>query len=690
MTQPYNASASSVPGVGEAATLVAGRAFCLSHPDGQIRPEAPTDGFYFADTRFLTRLEVSVDGHSMEPLTHTVIDPHSAVFVTRLQDGLGRQLLLIRRRFVGNGLREDLEIVNPTHDPIHIDLGVDVAADFAHIFSVKAGSPVSAEGIRTTVTANGMSFVTDQPRRSVAVEINPDHFTVDPRGRIHLALEIGGQQHQTVCLQARVGLDGDSLEPAYRCGEPVAAGVPARRLEKWRVRSPDIVTSNPIVQRVFSQSLEDLAALRIFDPAHPERAVVAAGAPWFMTLFGRDSLLTAWMALPFAPELAAGVLLTLAEMQGDRDDPETDQSPGKILHEIRHRDGAGTGWREGDIYYGTVDATPLFVMLVAEAKRWGALSDEQIEYLRPAVTKAVAWMEGPGDLDGDGYLEYARRSTNGLANQGWKDSWDGINFSDGSLPQGPLALAEVQGYAYAAFIGAAELAADNGDTDESSRLIARAERLKQSFNKDFWLKERGWIAVGLDGAKRPIDALASNLGHCLWTGIVDDRSAASATVLAAPDMFSGWGVRTLATSMGAYDPISYHNGSVWPHDTAIAVAGLARWRHTSDASAIGFSLFEAGMATGGRLPELFSGIDRETVPTPVSYPSACAPQAWASASPLLVLRALLGLEADNGRLIAGDEAPSWLVDTALSGLRVGDRLFDVTIDRSGEITIADR
>jgi glycogen debranching enzyme len=363
-----------------------------------------------------------------------------------------------------------------------------------------------------------------------------------------------------------------------------------------------------------------------------------------MALFGRDSLITSWMTLPVDPAIAAGTLRALARQQGTEVVDETDEEPGKIFHELRFRlEGPPTD-AAASAYFGSIDSTPLFVMLLGEARRWG-LGLETVKELLPHADRAIAWIEQYGDRDGDGFIEYQRRSEDGFPNQGWKDSPDGVTFADGSQPKLPIALCEVQGYAYAAYAARFALARELGDESEAARCAKRASELRRKFNESFWIADREYFALGLDGEKRQIDALASNIGHLLWTGIVDEEKAAAvARHLVGPELFSGWGVRTLGASMGAFNPMSYHNGSVWPHDTAIAVAGLMRYGFVDEAHRIIGGMLDALHSFHGRLPELFSGFSREEFAEPVAYPSACAPQAWASAALFSVLRTILRLD----------------------------------------------
>jgi glycogen debranching enzyme len=368
-----------------------------------------------------------------------------------------------------------------------------------------------------------------------------------------------------------------------------------------------------------------------------------------MALFGRDSLITAYMALPFQPHLAATTLEALSELQATERDDFRDADPGKILHEVRRGWQATLGETPHAAYYGSHDSTPLFLILLDEYERWTG-DRELVRRLEPAARAALDWIEGPGDPDGDGYLEYETRSPKGLRNQGWKDSWNAILFADGRLAEPPIATCEIQGYAYDARRRAARLARLCwGDDALAERLEHDAEALRERFDRDFWLSERGHYAVALDRDKRPVDALTSNIGHLLWSGIVPEQRAHSLRDrLMAPDMFSGWGIRTMSSLDAGYNPIEYHDGTVWPHDAAIVAEGLRRYGFREDASRLAWALFEAAEEFDYRLPEVFAGFDRASTTMAVEYPTASRPQAWAAAAPLLAIRTLLGLDAADG------------------------------------------
>jgi len=455
---------------------------------------------------------------------------------------------------------------------------------------------------------------------------------------------------------------------------------------------PKLETDHCGLATALRVSVRDLGALRIFDPSDPGHPTVAAGAPWFMALFGRDSLISSYLTLLYDQTLALGTLRMLARHQGERFDERAEEQPGRILHESRFAAGLQDALGGRSAYYGTADATPLFVLLLGELARWGVPFDD-LTPLVPHADRALDWIRLYGDTDGDGFVEYARMSELGLTNQGWKDSGNGVNFADGRLPAAPIALAEVQAYVYAAYLARAALADRLDDPGTAKACRTDAERLRASFNDAFWLPDRGYYAIALDHDKRPVDGLASNMGHCLWTGIVAEERAASVIGhLMSPEMFTGWGIRTLASTMRRYNPMSYHNGSVWPHDNALIVGGLARYGFVAEAQRVCLGLLDAADAFGGRLPELFGGFAREDFPEPVPYPTSCSPQAWAAAAPIHLLRVMLGLQPDVPAgvvAIAPCLAPQ-LGDVRLRDLPLGDHRFglqarerDFSVDASG-------
>ncbi len=674
-------------------TLVQGSSFCISDRSGDIRSTS-AQGLFFRDTRFLSRLELIVNDARPEPLAAQSTTPFSATFVLRTQPR-GRvadsSLMVFRYRYVGRGMREDIVVHNHGEEAAYCSVEMGFGADFANLFRVKEGS-VQPEGeVRLTASSSELLFdfhkgpfhhATAQKGLRIS---SSAPATVIMLSTLRFEMVVPARSSWQTCLELAPIIEGEEIEPRYRCGEPVEDATPKRRLDQWRSVVPSVDTDYPGLKAVVARSAEDLGALRIFDPDHPERTVVAAGAPWFMTLFGRDSLLTSWMALLVDPDLAKGVLQTLARFQGTKVDPRQDEEPGRILHEMRFGDAAGLSLGGGEVYYGSADSTPLFVMMLGELRRWG-LEAHVVDSLMPAADKAMAWIEEYGDRDGDGYVEYRRGSDRGLANQGWKDSWDAIRFADGRLARPPIALCEVQGYTYGAYVARAHFADEAGDELTAARFRAKAVELKDNFNRDFWLPDKGWYALALDADKQPADALASNMGHCLWTGIVDEEHAPQvAERLLSPELFSGWGIRTLATNMVGYNPVSYHVGSIWPHDNAIIAAGLMRYGFVDEAHRVIKGLLEAAAHFDHRLPELFAGLARDEVPFPVTYPSSCSPQAWAAASPLLFLRTLLRLDpwVPHGKVWVDPVLPEWIGRLRVGNIPLAGRRVTIDADHDG-------
>jgi glycogen debranching enzyme len=649
MSEPWT-FAGEPPSLGHAGvtvTLVEGSAFCISGRSGDIQSSA-AQGLFFRDTRFISRFELRVDDAPLESLAASTDEPFEAAFVGRTRPKAGRAdstLLIHRARYIGRGMREDITVRNFGEEATYCSIALVVDADFAGLFDVKEGrAAAGADELRVESDAGAILFRHRRGAIRRGVRVSFDQPALLTGGNAAFETVIPPRGAWRVCVQVAPIIDQEEIEPRYRCGEPVDRATPAERMEKWRRGVPNVKTAHPGLDGIVARSAEDLGALRIFDPEYPERAVVAAGAPWFMTLFGRDSLLTSWMALLVDPELALGVLQTLARFQGMNVNPRGDEEPGRILHEMRFGEAATLSLGGGSIYYGSADATPLFVMLLGELRRWG-LAAEIVDTLLPHADAGLEWIDRYGDRDGDGYVEYQRATDRGLYNQGWKDSWDGVRFANGEVARTPIAMCEVQGYVYGAYVARYHFAMQEGDEAAAARWRQKAATLKQNFNRDFWLPDRGWYAIGLDAEKQQIDSLASNMGHCLFTGIVDEDKAPDVVRhLMSDDVFSGWGIRTLGQSMTGYNPISYHCGSVWPHDNAIIAAGLMRYGFVEEAHRVILAMLDAAAALGYRLPELFAGMSRAEFPTPVIYPTSCSPQAWAAASPLLFLRTLLRLD----------------------------------------------
>ena len=688
-TTPYAGTmpVASLADGGGSVTLVEGRTFALSGRTGDMASDLP-QGLFVLDTRVLSRWELRVNGHRLETLAVETREPYAATFVARAQAAHGHadsDLVVLRRRHIGRGMREELVITNYGLSVVPVEVDVVVDVDFADLFEVKESRVDAGRPRSLHVQAGGLVFEDhDSATTKQSIVTLSDDATVEAG---HAAWQTTLQPGTTwrTCVTVTVTVDGEKIEPRFPCGGDDGDAVPAARLRQWRGTVPKVDTDHISLKQALDRSGDDLGALRIFDPEHPELPVVAAGAPWFMTVFGRDSLLTGWMTLIADHKLAHGVLETLARFQGDDVVEATDEEPGKILHEMRFATATSAALQRGDVYYGSIDSTPLFVMLLGELRRWDP-RNELVNRLLPHADRALDWIENFGDRDGDGYVEYQRSSDTGLANQGWKDSWDAVRHADGTLARAPIALCEVQGYVYAAYLARAHFALEVGDVPTYHRYRDKAHDLRRRFNEDFWLDELGTFALALDADKRPVASAASNVGHCLWTGIVDrERAEAVADGLLSDALFSGWGIRTLSTAMPAYNPASYHNGSVWPHDNAICAAGLMRYGFTEHAHRVIAAQLDVAAITGGRLPELFAGFSRREVGVPAAYPTSCSPQAWAAASPLLWLRTLLRLDpwVSRRQLWLSPELPPDIGRLHVEGIAIGDNRITIHVDDDG-------
>lgn len=672
--------------------MVAGTTFAVSGPDGDMDDGA--QGLFFRDARVISRWRLRVDGQPVEPLGGFTAEPYVGIFLARAKVRDGRvepTLLLERRRWIGDGMREDLILHNYGPEAAGVSIALEVAADFVDLFAVKVGRPTDPETVEVEVGAGEWSARTRAAPVERGVRVRVSEAAVTTEGiAFRTVVPPGGRWETSLEVVATVaGKEAPAVPPP---GAP-ASGAPLRSAGRGE-SGPRVDGDSLALVAAIDRSHRDLAALRLADPSEPGDDVIAAGAPWFMALFGRDSLLTSSMTAAFHPTLAVGTLRALARHQGRRVDPLSEEQPGRILHELRFGVDPTRALGGSERYYGSVDATPLFVLVLGQLARFG-VDREVIDQLLPAADRALDWVTTYGDRDGDGFVEYLRSTDRGLRNQGWKDSADGVNFADGTVAEPPIALVEVQAYVYGAYRFRSGLAAERGDSEGARYWSEQAARLKRRLNEEFWLPDAGYFAVGLDADKRPINSLTSNIGHVLWAGAADaDKAASVAEHLLSPELFSGFGIRTLATTMGAYNPASYHNGSVWPHDTALAVAGLVRYGFTSQAQRVAAGLIAASSYFAGRLPELFCGFDRALFPGPVPYPTSCSPQAWASAAPVALLVAMLGLEPDVplGRVrLAPAPPPDWgrvrVVDIPLGTHRLS---VEVRADGSYSVTGAER
>jgi glycogen debranching enzyme len=646
----------------ETISILDGNQFVVTDRQGDIEA-TPTEnhGLFLDDTRFLSRWVLTIDGRQPTLLSVDNTSYYRVQHFLALAKGavyIDSDVTVARQRSVDGGFHEVLVVDNNGKAPLDLAVHMEVAADFADLFEVRDNRAKKGELYRRVTDGRlTLGYRRDQYRHetvvtsSVPAKIGDDGLSFDvhlePHGRWTTEFDVRAIRRPDVERPDAPRASTDWSRPEL-----------ADNLRRWIEGAPQVSSSWERLEHVYRRSLVDLAALRFQAPVLL-RWMPAAGLPWFMAIFGRDSLLTSFQALPFLPELAATTLETLALLQSRADDPFRDAEPGKIPHELRFGEMTAFEDTPHSPYYGTADATPLFLILMEEYQRWTGDS-ELVKSLEREARAAVQWIDRYGDRDGDGYIEYERRNPNGLENQCWKDSGDSIAFADGTLAPTPRATCELQGYAYDAKRRTARLARDVwNDPAWAAQLERQAADLKRRFNEDFWLPERNFFALGLDGHKRKIDSLTSNIGHLLWSGIADEKKARDCvTHLMSDAMFSGWGVRTMAVGEGAYNPIGYHVGTVWPHDNSFIAWGLRRYGYGAEAARIAYAMIEAAGYFDDRLPEAFGGAPRAATRFPVEYPTACSPQAWASGAPLLLIRTLLGLESSGEHLIVDPALPS--------------------------------
>jgi glycogen debranching enzyme len=632
-----------------------GTTFFFSDLNGDAEADQ-ADGFFHDDVRHLSRWQLRVDGEELISITAAPIDYYSArvVLAPSAEDA---NFSIRRDRFVAAGVHEDIVVSNLEDRELRLQLELRFDSDFADILEARQNRErLDGGGGQTEVAAGSvtLSYERDGFRRGTRIEFSEECELHERRAVFDLALEPHGQWRTCVDIIALDG--GGEARPLLRCGA-FRAPEPEMplTLSEWLAHAPTLETEDEDLRRTYLRSLHDLAALRIRPRPELEHAMPAGGIPWFMCVFGRDSILAAHEALPFQPTLAEATLRALARLQAHEHDPWRDAEPGKFPHELRRGKLAQLGESPRDPYYGTHDATQLWLILLDEYERW--TGDAQlVRELEPNARRALEWIDRYADRDGDGYLEYESRSPKGLRNHCWKDSDDAIVFADGSTAAPPIATCEIQGYTYDARLRAARLAREIWrDEQLASDQEAEARALKERFNRDYRDDRSGFFLLALAGrgTKRRVDGITSNPGHLLWSGILDDQLAACVVErLLRPDLFTGWGIRTLSSTEKAYNPLRYHNGTVWPHDTALIAAGMSRYGYREEALRVTRSLLDAATAFGHQLPEVFAGFQRDSTDLPIRYPAALVPQAWAAAAPLLALRTLLGLAVDDGELHA--------------------------------------
>ncbi|MFI5489992.1 glycogen debranching N-terminal domain-containing protein [Micromonospora echinaurantiaca] len=645
--------------------ILDGNTFVVSEDTGDIEatPTEPT-GLFSLDMRFLSTWVLTINGERLNALSYDDLQYYEARFF--LVPGMAThyidaKLSVIRERAVGGSFREQLTILNHDEKPVDLEIRMEAGADFADLFQVKDEilnkkgelySEPEADRLRLGYRRGNFT------RETVISSSAPARY--DRQGFAYTVhLEPNQQWDTRIDVQTiAVGPGGRDLRMGLRAHGTERLAL-QHDLEEWLRKAPKVNTQHEELGSTYRRSLIDLAALRFSPISLGGATLPAAGLPWFMTMFGRDSILTCLQTLPFTPTMSTTTLRILAALQGTRIDDFREEDPGRILHEMRYGETAAFEEQPHTPYYGSVDATPLFVVLLDEYEKWTG-DAALVKELEQESRAALKWIDDYADLVGNGYIWYERRNTDtGLENQCWKDSWDSVSYRDGKLPPFPRATCEVQGYAYDAKMRAARLAREFwDDPDYADRLEREAAQLKERFNRDFWVEDGEFYALALDPDGRQCDVLSSNIGHLLWSGIVDhDRAEKIAQHLVGPRLFSGWGVRTLAEGEVRYNPIGYHNGTIWPFDNSFIAWGLRRYGFAEESAIIANGILDAATYFQGRLPEAFGGYPRELTKFPVEYPTACSPQAWSTGTPMLLLRTMLGLEPHEGHLAVEPRLP---------------------------------
>ncbi|MGA7731771.1 MAG: glycogen debranching N-terminal domain-containing protein [Chloroflexia bacterium] len=725
----------------EQLVLKEGDLFLVTDETGDVKGHTAL-GLYYQDTRFLSHLTFDLNDQQPELLNYSsslnflgTLQFANRVF--KLENGtlILKQTVSIRRtRFISEGLHDRFVFTNYNRFPVALNMKLTFGADFRDIFDLRGfarkkwgrrKAPVWQDGVltlgyesmdeierqtiitfdsqpdsvRITVPESDEPIV--EPVMVAPLPGEPAFNTVLPTPLAEMAWRFVLQPNTPVALEVQItpnsGSQSSVPTEATRTSpisSPMSQKVGSnfdRALEMmrnsyahWESEGTEVITDHEYFNKLLARSKSDL---RVLSQVEDDGYFPAAGIPWFTCPFGRDSLITSLQALTLNPKIAVGTLRTIARYQGQREDPWREEQPGKILHELRRGELAHLNMVPHSPYYGSVDATPLFVMLFVETMNW--LDDDKLfDDLLPNVWRAIEWIDRYGDVDGDGFVEYvAATHAGGIRNQVWKDSGDSTQFPDHTLAETPIAAVEVQGYVYAAKKGLAELLRRKGDPTSGERLEQEAEALKRAFNQAFWLPQSGFYTQGLDKDKRPVPTITSNPGHCLWTGIVDeDKAALAVERMMQPDMTSGWGIRTISGQSTSYNPMSYHNGSIWPHDNSLVVAGFKRYGFHDAANKIITQVVEAARHFQyARLPELYCGFQRDLVNMsgPAEYPVSCSPQAWAAAAPILMLQSILGLQVDAYKRSVKVNAhlPEWLNRVELSNLRVGNERASLLVER---------
>jgi glycogen debranching enzyme len=680
-----------------------GQTVLLTKTDGRINWPSK-GGLYFRDTRVISAWAIYANGEQWDLLNGGAVAPQAArIFLTNrsfeTEDGpvAARTLGLEIGRQVDGGMHEDIDITNNSREPVRFNLEVAMRADFADIFEVKGENIVRRGHIVTSwlakkemlrITYRNKDFCREVVVRTGDGDGGP---TVYANGRLSFDIVLKPGQAWHRCLIYDLVDGSKSTRASKECTYSSAKSGHSRNMDEWQQTVLKIETSNEEFYRCYTQGVQDMAALRLPLQGTDHMVFVpAAGLPWFVALFGRDTLIVSLQTMIVYPEFAAGTLEVLGQYQATKRDDYRDAEPGKILHELRYGELAHFKLIPHTPYYGTADATPLY--LIALHSAWRATGDRTlIERHLPNAEACLTWIDKYGDGDGDGFQEYQTRSTAGYENMAWKDSGDSVMYPDGQLVRGPKALCELQGYVYDAWLRMAEVYDELDNKRHANALRKKAARLFKKFNKDFWDEKSGFYAYALDGDKKKVLSVASNVGQCLWSGIIaPERAALVVKRLMQKDMWSGWGIRTLSSDHPSFNPYNYQTGAVWPHDNSLIAMGMRRYGFAAEAAAVARDV--SGAASHfllNQLPELYAGLQRDPTSFPVQYLGANVPQAWAAGTPFMLLQAMLGLQQDapRGKLYVDPALPDWLPDVTLTDLRLGRRRFDIRFWRNGKDTL---
>ena len=680
-------------------TLIDGKTFSATSVSGDIYPPGSPDvGFFHDDTRFLSHLELRIDGHRTVVLSSTTektfasrIELTTGNITLRDSFDLPENTVHIRREqlLASEILFDRMSFENFNLTPVDFTVELLVDADFVDVFQVRGvARQQHGQFYKPVVTKDSIAFYyrgLDGVMRETLLKLSPQPKEMRD-GIIRWELNLQPLKRVEIELSVTPYVEGRrSRAQVYEMDHHLRQR--RTNFSRWESSSTSFETDNDVLDALLKTAIGDFHALQIPDG---EQHIIAAGIPWFATIFGRDSIIAAYQSLALNPQLATDTLRVLSRYQGKEYNDWRDEEPGKILHEYRH----GEMTRDGEMpfgpYYGSVDATPLFLILLAETFNWTA--DEQlVEELLPNAYAALEWIDKYGDLDDDGFVEYQRRSSKGLINQGWKDSWDANMHRDGTVAKPPVALCEVQGYVYDAKYRMSSLLRTFGDMKTAEKLKRDAAELARRFDRAFWVPSRGFYAMALDAQKKPLEVISSNPGHLLFTRIINrERARLVANRLMRDDMFSGWGWRTMSQEERIFNPLSYHRGSVWPHDNSIIAYGMAINDMREGALRILTSLYQAATTFRDyRLPELFCGVQRREYDAPVHYPVSCSPQSWASGAMFLILASVLGIHPSAPRKelnIINPQLPEWLNQLRIRNLHIGNSRVGLDFSRRGDRT----